>query len=151
MDLNLTPQQIDLRNRVRAFAERELAPTVAERDEAGTFDRWVFDKCVQAGLAGLPFPEEYCGGGGSLLDYIIALEEVGRVESAQVLGLASHLAPMTCIFQHGSEEQHSRSLVPMGQGETQACIGITEPREGYDPGTIKASKVRDGDSYVLNG
>ena len=65
MDLNLTPQQIDLRNRVRAFAERELAPTVSERDEAGTFDRWVFDACVKAGLAGLPFPEEYCGGGGS--------------------------------------------------------------------------------------
>ncbi len=84
MDFNLTAQQIELRNRIRNFAEKELAPTVSERDEAGRFDRWVFDKCVEAGLAGLPFPEAYCGGGGSLLDYIIALEEVGRVESAQV-------------------------------------------------------------------
>ena len=116
MDFNLTPAQIDLRNRIRAFAERELAPTVAERDEAGRFDRWVFDKCVEAGLAGLPFPTGYCGGGGTLLDYIIALEEIGRVESAQVLVLASHLSPMTCIFQFGSEEQKQRWLVPMCKG-----------------------------------
>src|SRR5438067_11941358 len=113
MDLNLTPQQIELRNRIRTFAEKELAPTVAERDEAGTFDRWVFDKCVEAGLAGLPFPEAYCGGGGSLLDYIIALEEIGRVESAQVLVLASHIARMTCILQYGSEYKTVRWLAPI--------------------------------------
>ena len=151
MDLNLTPQQIELRNRIRIFAERELAPTVAARDEAGTFDRWVFDACVQAGLAGLPFPEEYGGGGCSLLDYIIALGEIGRVESAQVLVLASHLSPMTCIFQHGSEEQKQRWLVPMCRGETLACFSITEPGAGSDPASMKSRAVRDGDSYVLNG
>jgi alkylation response protein AidB-like acyl-CoA dehydrogenase len=151
MDLNLSPQQIELRNRIRAFAERELAPTVAERDEAGTFDRWVFDKCVEAGLAGLPFPEKYCGGGGSLLDYIIALEEIGRVESAQVLVLASHVAPMTCILQHGTEEQKRRWLEPMCRGETLACFSITEPGAGSDPASMQSRAVRDGDSYVLNG
>jgi alkylation response protein AidB-like acyl-CoA dehydrogenase len=151
MDLNLTPQQIELRTRIRNFAERELEPTVAERDDAGTFDRWVFDKCVEAGLAGLPFSREYCGGGGSLLDYIIALEEIGRVESAQVLVLASHLAPMTCILQHGSEAQKQRWLVPMCKGETLACFSITEPGAGSDPASMKSRAVRDGDSYVLNG
>ncbi len=151
MDLNLTAKQIELRNRIRTFAERELAPTVAERDEAGTFDRWVFDKCVEAGLAGLPFPEAYCGGGGSMLDYIIALEEIGRVESAQVLVLASHLAPMTCIMQHGTEEQKQRWLAPMCKGETLACFSITEPGAGSDPASMKSHAVREGDSYVLNG
>ncbi len=151
MDLNLTAKQIELRNRIRTFAERELAPTVAERDEAGTFDRWVFDKCVEAGLAGLPFPEAYCGGGGSVLDYIIALEEIGRVESAQVLVLASHLAPMTCIMQHGTEEQKQRWLAPMCKGETLACFSITEPGAGSDPASMKSHAVREGDSYVLNG
>jgi alkylation response protein AidB-like acyl-CoA dehydrogenase len=151
MDLNLTPQQIELRNRIRRFAESELAPTVAERDEAGTFDRWVFDKCVEAGLAGLPFQTEYGGGGGSILDYIIALEEIGRVESAQVLVLASHLAPMTCIMQHGTEEQKQKWLVPMCKGETLACFSITEPGAGSDPASMKSNAVRDGDSYVLNG
>ena len=67
MDFNLTPKQVELRQRIRAFAEKELAPTVADRDEAGTFNRWVFDKCVEAGLAGLPFSEQYCGGGGAFL------------------------------------------------------------------------------------
>src|SRR5687768_10726372 len=101
MEFTLTSRQIELKNRIREFAERELGPTVAERDEAGTFDRWVFDKCVEAGLAGLPFSIQHGGGGGSLLDYIIALEEIGCVESAQVLVLASHLAPMTCVMQFG--------------------------------------------------
>jgi butyryl-CoA dehydrogenase len=151
MDFNLTPQQIELRNRIRNFAEKELAPTVSKRDEAGTFDRWVFDKCVEAGLAGLPFPETYCGAGGSILDYIIALEEIGRVESAQVLVLASHVAPMTCLLQHGTEEQKQRWLAPMCKGETLACFSLTEPGAGSDPASMKSRAVRDGDSYVLNG
>jgi butyryl-CoA dehydrogenase len=151
MDLNLTPHQIELKNRIRAFAERELQPTVAERDDAGTFDRWVFDKCVEAGLAGLPFPTEYCGGGGSLLDYIIALEEIGRVESAQVLVLASHVAPMTCIIQHGTEQQKERWLVPLCKGEKLACFSITEPGAGSDPASMKSTAVLEGDHYVLNG
>lgn len=151
MDFNLSPHQIELRSRIRAFAERELQPTVAERDEAGTFDRWVFDKCVEAGLAGLPFPEEYCGGGGSLLDYIIALEEIGRVESAQVLVLASHLAPMTSVLRHGTPEQKRRWLEPMCKGETLACFSLTEPGAGSDPASMQSRAVKDGDSYVLNG
>jgi acyl-CoA dehydrogenase len=151
MDFNLTPRQIELRNRIRNFAERELAPTVSERDEAGRFDRWVFDKCVEAGLAGLPFPETYCGAGGSILDYIIALEEIGRVESAQVLVLASHVAPMTCLLQHGTEEQKLRWLAPMCKGETLACFSLTEPGAGSDPASMKSRAVRDGDSDVLNG
>lgn len=151
MDFNLTPKQIELRNRIRNFAERELAPTVSERDEVGRFDRWVFDKCVEAGLAGLPFPETYCGAGGSILDYIIALEEIGRVESAQVLVLASHVAPMTCLLQHGTEEQKQRWLAPMCKGETLACFSLTEPGAGSDPASMKSRAVRDGDSYVLNG
>src|SRR5215208_4797897 len=151
MDFNLTAKQIELRARVRSFAERELGPTVAERDDVGTFDRWVFDKCVEAGLAGLPFSERYCGVGGSLLDYIIALEEIGRVESAQVLVLASHLAPMTCIMQHGTEEQKQRWLVPMCEGKTLACFSITEPGAGSDPASMQSRAVLEGDTYILNG
>ena len=124
---------------------------MSERDDAGTFDRWVFDKCVEAGLAGLPFPDEYCGGGGSLLDYIIALEEIGRVELAQVLVLASHVAPMTCIFQHGTEEQKQKWLVPLCKGEKLACFSITEPGAGSDPASMKSRAVLEGDHYVLNG
>lgn len=151
MDFNLNPHQIELRNRIRAFAERELQPSVAERDDAGRFDRWVFDKCVEAGLAGLPFPEAYCGGGGSMLDYIVALEEIGRVESAQVLVLASHIAPMTCLLQHGNEDQKERWLKALCKGERLACFSITEPGAGSDPASMKSTAVREGDEYVLNG
>ncbi|MEO5953784.1 MAG: acyl-CoA dehydrogenase family protein [Chloroflexia bacterium] len=151
MDFNLNTHQIELRNRIRAFAERELQPTVAERDDAGTFDRWVFDKCVEAGLAGLPFPEAYGGGGGNMLDFIVALEEIGRVESAQVLVLASHIAPMTCLLQHGNEDQKTRWLMPLCKGEKLACFSITEPGAGSDPASMKSTAEHDGDSYILNG
>ena len=73
------------------------------------------------------------------------------MESAQVLVLASHLSPMTCIFEHGSEEQKQRWLVPMCRGETLACFSITEPGAGSDPASMKSRAERDGDSYVLNG
>jgi alkylation response protein AidB-like acyl-CoA dehydrogenase len=85
MDFTLTPEQEDLRTRVRAFAEAELAPTIKERDERQVCERAVWDAEARAGLAGLAVPPEYGGGGHSFFDYILALEEIGKVESAQVL------------------------------------------------------------------
>ena len=89
---HFTPEQEELRARVRASAEAELAPTVKDRDERQVCERAVWDALARAGLAGLAVPPEYGGEGRSFFDYILALEEVGKVESAQVLILASHAA-----------------------------------------------------------
>jgi acyl-CoA dehydrogenase len=151
MDFQLTPEQDDLRARIRAFAEAELAPTVAARDEAQTFDRPIWEAQARAGLAGLAVPAEYGGAGHSFFDYILALEEVGKVESAQVLVLASHAAPITCILQQGTDAQKRRWVPPLASGELLGCFSLTEPGAGSDPAGMKTVAVRDGDDYVLNG
>ncbi len=151
MDFTLTPEQDDLRARVRAFAEAELAPTVKDRDERQACERSVWDAAARAGLAGLAVPPEYGGTGHSFFDYILALEEIGKVESAQVLILASHAAMITCVQQQGTDEQKRRWLPPLASGELFACFSLTEPGAGSDPAGMKTVAVRDGDQYVLNG
>src|SRR4051794_31796120 len=98
ISFQLTPEQEELRARIRELAARELAPTAAARDEREEFPRSVFDAQAGAGLGGLPIPAEYGGGGRPFFDYILALEEIGKVDSSQVLVLASHLAPASCIL-----------------------------------------------------
>jgi alkylation response protein AidB-like acyl-CoA dehydrogenase len=151
MDFTLTPEQEDLRARVRAWAEAELAPTVKDRDERQVCERAVWDAAARAGLAGLAVPPEYGGEGRSFFDYILALEAVGQVESAQVLILASHAAMITCVQQQGTDEQKARWLPPLARGDLFACFSLTEPGAGSDPASMKTVAVRDGDSYVLNG
>jgi acyl-CoA dehydrogenase len=151
MDFTLTPEQEDLRARVRAWAEAELAPTVKDRDERQVCERAVWDAAARAGLAGLAVPTEYGGEGRSFFDYILALEAVGQVESAQVLILASHAAMITCVQQQGTDEQKARWLPPLARGDLFACFSLTEPGAGSDPASMKTVAVRDGDSYVLNG
>jgi acyl-CoA dehydrogenase len=151
MYFTLTPQQQKLRDRVRAWAEAELAPTVKDRDERQVCERAVWDAAARAGLAGLAVPPEYGGEGRSFFDYILALEAVGQVESAQVLILASHAAMITCVQQQGTDEQKARWLPPLARGDLFACFSLTEPGAGSDPASMKTVAVRDGDSYVLNG
>jgi alkylation response protein AidB-like acyl-CoA dehydrogenase len=151
MDFTLTPEQEKLRDRVRAWAEAELAPTVKDRDERQVCERAVWDAAARAGLAGLAVPPEYGGEGRSFFDYILALEAVGQVESAQVLILASHAAMITCVQQQGTDEQKARWLPPLARGDLFACFSLTEPGAGSDPASMKTVAVRDGDSYVLNG
>jgi alkylation response protein AidB-like acyl-CoA dehydrogenase len=151
MDFTLTPEQEKLRDRVRAWAEAELAPTVKDRDERQVCERAVWDAAARAGLAGLAVPPAYGGEGRSFFDYILALEAVGQVESAQVLILASHAAMITCVQQQGTDEQKARWLPPLARGDLFACFSLTEPGAGSDPASMKTVAVRDGDSYVLNG
>jgi acyl-CoA dehydrogenase len=151
MDFTLTPEQEELRARVRAFAEAELAPTVKDRDERQVCERAVWDAAARAGLAGLAVPPAYGGGGHSFFDYMLALEEIGKVESAQVLILASHAAMITCVQQQGTDEQKQRWLPPLASGELFACFSLTEPGAGSDPASMKTVAVREGDEYVLNG
>ncbi len=151
MDFTLTPEQEELRARVRAFAEAELAPTVKDRDERQVCERAVWDAAARAGLAGLAVPPAYGGGGHSFFDYMLALEEIGTVESAQVLILASHAAMITCVQQQGTDEQKQRWMPPLASGELFACFSLTEPGAGRDPASMKTVAVREGDDYVLNG
>ncbi len=152
MDFHLTEEQELLKKTVRDFAETEVEPTAAERDENERFDRSIYDKMGELGLTGIPFPEKYGGTDMGNVSYAIAVEELSRVCASTGVTLSAHVSLCTWpIFAFGTEEQKQKYLVPLVEGEKLGALGLTEPSAGSDAGAVKMSAKLDGDHYVLNG
>jgi len=151
MEFKFKPEHEELRNMVRKFGEKELAPTAAERDEKEIFDRSLMDKMGALGLLGLPYPEMYGGCGMDNIAYSIAVEEVSRACASTGIALSVHVSLCSWpIFQYGTEEQKKKFLTPLAQGTKLGAFGLTEPNAGTDVGNAQATAVRDGDSYIIN-
>ena len=114
MYFQLTDEQNLIRETVRSFAENEVAPSAAERDENERFDReLMFDKVAELGLAGIVFPEEYGGAGGDYISYAIAVEELSRVCASTGVTLSAHLSlGANPVWMFGNEEQKKIFLIP---------------------------------------
>ncbi|KJS02911.1 MAG: acyl-CoA dehydrogenase [Desulfobulbaceae bacterium BRH_c16a] len=153
MNFELTEEQNLIRDMVREFAEAEVAPTAALRDEEERFDRaLMFDRLAELGLTGIVFPEEYGGAGADYLSYAIAVEELSRVCASTGVTLSAHLSLCANpIYLFGSEEQKRQFLVPLAQGEKLGAFGLTEPSAGSDAGGTKTTAVKDGNEWILNG
>ena len=153
MNLQLTEEQSLIRDMVREFAEKEIAPSASERDEEERFDReLMFDKLGELGLTGIVFPEEYGGAGADYISYAIAVEELSRVCGSTGVTLCAHLSLCANpIYLFGTEEQKQQYLRPLASGEKMGAFGLTEPSAGSDAGGTKTTAVLDGDDYVLNG
>ncbi|ABO66816.1 MULTISPECIES: acyl-CoA dehydrogenase [Geobacillus] len=152
MDFSLTKEQQMIKEMVRDFAEKEIAPYAAKWDEEAYFPREVFRKMGELGLLGLPFPESYGGAGGDTISYAIAVEEIGRACGGTGLSYAAAVSlGASPIYYFGSEEQKQTWLVPMAKGETLGAFGLTEPNAGSDAGGTRTTAVLDGDEYVING
>ena len=153
MFFQLTEEQNLIRETVRSFAENELAPSAAERDENERFDRaLMFDKVAELGLAGIVFPEEYGGAGADYISYAIAVEELSRVCASTGVTLSAHLSlGANPVWLFGTEEQKQRFLTPMAEGTKLGAFGLTETGAGSDAGGTKTFAVRDGDEWVING
>ena len=153
MKFELTEEQNLIRDMVREFAEKEVAPSAAIRDEEERFDRaLMFDRLGELGLTGIVFPEEYGGAGADYLSYAIAVEELSRVCASTGVTLSAHLSLCANpIYLFGSEEQKQQFLAPLARGEKMGAFGLTEPSAGSDAGGTKTTAVKDGDSWVLNG
>ena len=153
MNFDLTEEHQLLRQTVRAFAEKEVAPGVRERDEQERFDRAVmFDRVGELGLAGIVFPEEYGGAEADYISYAIAVEELSRVCASTGVTLSAHLSlGANPIYMFGSEEQKKKYLVPLAQGTKLGAFGLTEPSAGSDAGGTKTTATLEGDEWVLNG
>src|ERR671936_2165067 len=147
-----TDEHEQLRESIRAFAEKELAPHAEEWEET-TFPDWIFPRMGELGFLGLSYPEEYGGQGGDYYCNIVLGEEMAKCNSGGVaMGVAVHTDMATPpIFLFGTEDQKQRYLVPSIRGEKISCLGITEPDAGSDVAGIKTRAVRDGDEYVING
>jgi alkylation response protein AidB-like acyl-CoA dehydrogenase len=152
LDFSLNEEQRLLKQTVRDFAEKEIAPHAREWDDKQEFPREVFTKLGELGLMGVVWPTEYGGAGLSTLDYAIVMEEVSRADAGVALSLAAHNSLCSGhIFLAGTEEQKRKYLAPLAKGEKVGCWGLTENSAGSDAGGTKTTAVRDGDHWVLNG
>lgn len=153
MNFELTEEQNLIRDMVRSFAETEVAPSAAERDETEHFDRaLMFDRLGELGLTGIVFPEEYGGAGADYISYAIAVEELSRVCGSTGVTLSAHLSLCANpIYMFGTEEQKQKFLVPLAKGEKIGAFGLTEPSAGSDAGGTKTTATRDGNEWILNG
>ncbi len=147
-----TDEHEQLRESIRAFATKELAPHAEEWEET-TFPNWVFTRMGELGFLGLDKPEEYGGQGGDYYSAIVLAEEIGHSNSGGMcMGVAVHTdMAMPPILAFGTEEQKQEWVVPAIKGEKILCLGITEPDAGSDVAGIKTRAVRDGNEYVING
>lgn len=152
MNFTLSEEHQMIRKMVRDFAENEVAPTVAERDEEERFDRGIFEKMAELGLTGIPWPEEYGGAGFDYLSYVIAVEELSRVDASIGVTLSAHISLASWpIYKFGTEEQKQRFLRPLAEGSKMGCYCLTEPGSGSDSAGMRTTAKLDGDEYVLNG
>ena len=152
MDFQLSDEQQDLRKTVRDFAAREILPNVMKWDEASHFPCEAIKHLGQLGLMGIIFPTEYGGAGMGYAEYVIAIEELSRVDGSVGIIVAAHTSLCSNhIFVAGNEEQRRKHIPKLASGEFIGAWGLTEPGSGSDAGGARCSAVRKGNKWVLNG
>lgn len=152
MFFQLTEDQKMMQKMVREFAEKRVAPEVAKRDEECLFDRSIMDEIGEMGLNGLCFPEKYGGADSDYLSYILAVEELSKVDDG--IGVSLSVNVSLCawpIYAYGTEEQKEKYLRPILEGKHMGAFGLTEPNAGTDAAAQQSVAVLNGDHYILNG
>lgn len=150
MDYTLTEEQEQLRRLVEEFAVREVKPYL-EKNGKEEFPWAMFRKLGELGLAAIPFPAEYGGGGLDYTSYALALEEFSRLGTSLGGVLAVHGLPQLIINKFGTDEQKQKYLHAMARAELLGAFALTEPHAGSDAQAIITRAELKGDSYVLNG
>ena len=152
MNFDLSDEQRLIRDTVRDFARNEVAPVAEELDRTKSFPYEIVEKMAGLGLMSIPFSEEYGGGGGDILSYAMAVEELARIDSSVGITLAAHTSLGTSpIYNWGTEEQKQQWLPDLCAGRKLAAFGLTEPEAGSDAGNTKTRAVLDGGEWVVNG
>lgn len=152
MDFSLSEELEMVRSMVRDFAENEVEPSCAVRDEEERFDREIFDKMGELGLTGIPWPEDYGGLGSDYVTYCLVIEELSRVCASTGVTLSAHISLAGWpIYTFGTEAQKQKFLRPMAEGKKLGAYGLTENGSGSDAGSMRTTAIKDGDHYVLNG
>ena len=148
----LTEEHHMIRKTVRDFAEREIRPVARELDEKGEFSIELTKKLGDIGLFGLRTPHEYGGLDMDTLAYVLAVEELARIDSSQAATIAAHISlGIGPILHYGTEEQKKFYLPMLATGEATWAFGLTEPEAGSDSRNTKSTAVLDGDHWIING
>jgi alkylation response protein AidB-like acyl-CoA dehydrogenase len=148
----LTEEQRQLQSAVRAFAEGEIAPHVSEWDEKSEFPHEVVKKLGEMGLLGVIFPESLGGAGMGYVEYVLAIEELSRVDGSVGIIVAAHNSLCTNhIMLGGNDAQRQRWIPKLASGKWLGAWGLTEPGSGSDAAGARTTAVKKGDTWVLNG
>lgn len=154
MDLQLTDEHRMIRDMARDFAETEIAPIAAIHDETGEFPEETIAKMGAHGFMGIAVPERYGGAGMDTLAYVLALEQISKVDASHGV-IMSVCNSLFCygIQRYGTEEQKQKYLRAVASGEVVGAYALTEPQSGSDAGNIlvTAELSADGSHYVING
>lgn len=152
MNFSLSEEQKMIRSTVREFAEREIRPIAQELDEKAEFSYELTRRMGELGLFGIYLPNEYGGHGMDYLSYIIAVEEIARIDGSQAATLAAHnslgIGP---IYYYGTEEQKQKYLPQLCTGEALWAFGLTEPDAGSDSRGSKTRAYLENGEWVING
>ena len=152
MFFELNEEQTMMQKMVREFAEKRVAPEVSKRDEEHFFDRTIADEMGEMGLNGLCFPEKYGGADSDYLSYILAVEELSKVDDGVGVTLSVNVSLCAWpIYAYGTEEQKQKFLRPILEGQHMGAFGLTEPNAGTDAAAQQSTAVLNGDHYILNG
>jgi len=152
VNFELSDEQRLLRDTVRDFARQEVAPVAEELDREKRFPYEIVEKMGGLGLMGIPFPQEYGGGGADTLSYVLAVEELARIDSSVCITMAAHTSLGTMpIYLWGTDEQKAEWLPRLCSGERLAAFGLTEPEAGSDAGNVRTTaKLEDGE-WTIDG
>lgn len=152
MSLTLTEEHEMIRQTARDFAQNEIAPIAAEHDETGEFPSETVRKMGALGLMGIEVPEEYGGAGMDTVAYVLALEEISKVDASHGTVMSVNNS-LVChgLLQFGTEAQKQKHLAAVAGGRKIGAYSLTEPMSGSDAGNMKSRAVRDGGLYVING
>src|SRR3979490_3008241 len=152
MDFSLSDDHELIRRTVREFAEGEIAPVAEELDRTKSFPYEVVASLGRLNLMGIPFPEEYGGGGGDTLAYALAVEELTRVDSSVAITLCPPPSLGTQpIYLFGDEEQKREWLPQLCSGERLGAFGLTEPEAGSDAGNTQTRARLENGEWVIDG
>jgi alkylation response protein AidB-like acyl-CoA dehydrogenase len=152
VNFELSDEQRLLRDTVREFARQEVAPVAEELDRTKSFPYEIVEKLGGLGLMGIPFPQEYGGGGADTLSYVLAVEELARIDSSVCITMAAHTSLGTMpIYLWGTDEQKDEWLPVLCSGQKLASFGLTEPEAGSDAGNVRTTAKLDGGEWIIDG
>jgi alkylation response protein AidB-like acyl-CoA dehydrogenase len=152
MEFSLSTEQEILRESVRSFAENEIKPVARELDKNEEFSYATMQKMAELGLFGIFVSEEYGGQAMDYVSYIIAVEEIARIDGSHAATVAAEnslgIGP---LYYFGNEDQKKKYLPKLCSGEALWGFGLTEPNAGSDAANSKTTAVLDGNEWVING
>ncbi|GAB4298078.1 MAG: acyl-CoA dehydrogenase [Ignavibacteriaceae bacterium] len=150
--LELTENQILIRDTIREFARNKIKPKVMEWDEAQHFPVEILRELGELGFMGIIFPEEYGGAGLGYVEFVIIIEELGIVDPSISLSVAAHNGLCSNhIYRFGNDQQRKKYLPDLASGKKIGAWGLTEPSSGSDAASLKSFAEKKGNKYILNG